>query len=614
MKEEKGKAGEIDRGIPLFVPDVVADLHFPDIRDLAERLRFNPADGRIWLDDRRMVLIHTDAFASLRQELIEALGIDAARGLLTRMGYLSGSRDAALARKVRGQDSAFDAFAVGPQLHALEGIVLVEPVRVDIDSTTGQYYGEFLWKDSSEDEAHISVYGIGSEPACWMQIGYACGYTSAFMGRRILYREVECRAMGNTLCRIIGKPVEEWDAPDADLRYMLPQSLEKRRFVALKSSGPAPTDSTDHECVPCKPDEVPVKEGPIGASAGFNAVMHKIFRVAPTSATVLLMGESGVGKSLFARELHNRSSRVGKPFVELNCAAIPDSLIESELFGAERGAFTGASDARVGRFESANEGTIFLDEIGTLSLTAQAKLLRVLQTGEMERLGSSKTVKVNVRVITATNDNLKQAIKSGRFREDLFYRLNVFPISIPPLRERKDDIPVLLEFFIKKFSRRHGRPLKGLSNRALHLLLDYSWPGNIREMENVLERGVILAEEGGTLDVCHLFSSDDTVECKGAFGLSDLGSLVLDSISTSAPPETIRKSGEAPEGLEDWAALAVQMNKATLCEVEDALVRAALKAPNGNISEAARLLGLTRAQLDYRVKKLNNSMPISTEK
>ncbi len=552
-----------------------------------------------------MILIDTQAFGSLRQELIEGLGVDSARGLLTRMGYVSGSRDAALARKVRGRDNAFDAFAVGPQLHSLEGIVLVEPVRIDIDSATGRYYGEFLWKDSSEDEAHLAVYGVSSSPACWMQTGYACGYTSAFMGRRILYREVECRAMGNALCRVIGKPAEEWDEPEADLKYLLPQSIAKQP-VRTFGGGPAEGDANtgDHGGGAARARSgLPGKDGLIGASAGFTAVLHKISKVAPTGATVLLMGESGVGKSMVARYLHAHSARADRVFVEVNCGAVPEQLMESELFGTERGAYTGAVEARPGRFEAAKGGTLFLDEIGTLSLTAQTKLLRVLQNGELERLGSTKTIHVDVRVIAATNDNLKQAVKDGRFRGDLFYRLNVFPILIPPLRERKDDIPILIEFFLDKFSRRHARSLKGLSSRALHLLLDYPWPGNIREMENVIERGVILAEESGTLDVGHLFASDDTVETKGAFGLSDLGSLVSDPISTLGRGPPAGQAADRAAALDEWAEAAVQSRATSLSDVQDALVRAALKAAQGNVSEAARALGLTRAQLDYRLKK-----------
>lgn len=596
------------KGIPLAVPDVVAELRFPAIRDLAERLHFCPADGRIWLDDRRMVLIHTEAFGSLRQELIEALGIEQARGLLTRMGYLSGSRDAGLANKVRPQVSSFDAFSVGPQLHALEGIVLVEPVRVEIDSAQGRYYGEFLWKDSSEDESHVSIYGIGSEPVCWMQIGYACGYTSAFMGKRILYREIECRSMGNTHCRIVGKPVEEWDNPEEDLKYFEARRLKDRSTIFLSGGGSSSDELQRSKTQPsAKATSQPDMHQLVGISAGFNAVMHKVQRVACTRATVLLLGESGVGKSRFGRTLHCASPRARGPFVEVNCAAIPESLIEAELFGVEQGSYTGATHSRPGRFEVADGGTMLLDEIGTLSLTTQGKLLRAVQSGEIERLGSSKTKKVDVRIVTATNVDLRAEVKQGRFREDLFYRLNVFPIVVPPLRERKDDIPVLLEYFLKQFTSQHGRHVTGFTNQALRTLLNYNWPGNIREMENVLERGVILAQEGGAVDVCHLFSLDESMDGRDYYSLSDLGSLAPESahVETNAQDPDAKPLDVANiERIQEWARHIVQSNTASLVDVEKALVKAAVEQAGGNISKGASLLGISRAQLDYRVKKL----------
>ncbi|MFZ3288668.1 MAG: XylR N-terminal domain-containing protein, partial [Telluria sp.] len=196
---------------------------FPDISDLAERLHFSPSDGRIWLDDSRMILLHTEAFGALRQELIESLGVESARGLLTRMGYLAGSKDAALARKVRPGGCEKSAFMVGPQMHGLEGIVRAELVQLEMDSATGHFFCEVVWMDSSEDESHMAIYGVGSEPACWMQTGYASGYTSEFMGKQILFRETECTSSGAKNCRVIGKPVEEWDDAQEDLKYMLVQ-------------------------------------------------------------------------------------------------------------------------------------------------------------------------------------------------------------------------------------------------------------------------------------------------------------------------------------------------------------------------------------------------------
>lgn len=565
---------------------------FPDMRDLLDRLHFSPAEGRIWLDGRRMILLHTEAFGALRQELIESLGAHSARGLLTRMGYLSGSRDAQLALKVRPNGSLLDAFAVGPQLHALEGVVLVEPVKIEMDSARGHFFGEFLWKDSSEDEMHVATYGHGSEPACWMQLGYACGYTSTFMGKLIIYREVECRAMGQDQCRIVGKPADEWADVELDMQYLETQPVGQRARAAASPS---------LAVRPLAPDDPnAVVDGAIGASAGFFGVIHKIHRVANTNATVLFLGESGVGKSMFAREVHRKSGRASRPFLQVNCAAIPEQLIESELFGVEKGAFTGAIESRPGRFEIADSGTLFLDEIATLSLTAQGKLLRVLQSGELEHLGSASTRKVNVRVIAASNENLQIAVQEGRFREDLFYRLNVFPILIPPLRERKDDITLLLDHLLKKYSTRHNRQITGVTSRAMQSILAYHWPGNIRELENVLERGVILADDGGALDVAHLFSVSENTRNTTQMGLSELGTLTPSlPVEVSSASES---SNPAAPDLHQWAKKMVQHQAATMEQVERALVDAALDATKGNVTKASSLLGITRAQMDYRAK------------
>jgi DNA-binding NtrC family response regulator/predicted hydrocarbon binding protein len=561
-------------------------------------MHFNPLDGRIWLDDRRMVLVHAEAFGTLRQELIACIGSEAARALLTRAGYVAGSRDALLAWKVRGGGSKLDVAAAGAQFHALQGFVSVEPIRAEIDSARGHCYAEFIWKHSVEADAHVAAGGNVAEPACWMEVGYSSGFMSTLMGKRILVREVECRAMGHAECRVIAKPAEAWDDAELSLRYFEP--------VPGNCAPPSvkPTTPPQAAVQPLRSSPGSVTSGNIiGASAAYHLVMHKIRRVAQTNATVLLLGESGVGKSLFAREVHAQSRRAKSAFVEVNCAAIPEQLMESELFGVERGAYSGASEARSGRFEVANNGTIFLDEIGTLSFTAQGKLLRVLQTGELERLGSTRTQKVDVRVVAATNEDLPKAVKEGRFREDLFYRLNVFPITIPPLRERKDDIPVVLEFFLQKFMHYHGRNISGITPRALRALLAYSWPGNIRELENVMERGVILADEGEPLDIHHVFSADAAFGKGGVFRLGPpAGALsklnLLESNYDAGDPSPM------VGGLAPLAEAVVKERIASLSEVETALVRAALEQASGNVSKAATLLGISRAQMDYRVKKL----------
>jgi len=231
----------------------------------------------------------------------------------------------------------------------------------------------------------------------------------------------------------------------------------------------------------------------IGASAGLLQVLENVQRVAPTDASVLICGETGTGKELIARAIHSTSRRADKPFIKLNCAALPGGLVESELFGHERGAFSGAIQKRIGRFELAQNGTIFLDEIGEMPLDVQTKLLRVLQEHEFERVGSSHTTKVDVRVIAATNRDLARAVGDGSFRQDLYYRLNVFPITLPPLRERLRDIPLLVRFFAQKYGPRVGRRVESIDAGTMQRLVEYSWPGNIRELENLIERGLILA-------------------------------------------------------------------------------------------------------------------------
>jgi transcriptional regulator with GAF, ATPase, and Fis domain len=232
----------------------------------------------------------------------------------------------------------------------------------------------------------------------------------------------------------------------------------------------------------------------VGSSAALRRALSLIAKVAPTDATVLVTGETGTGKELVARAIHRRSHRSSRAFVCVNCAAIPRGLIASELFGHEKGSFTGALQRRLGRFELAEGGTIFLDEVGELPAETQIALLRVLQEHEFERLGGTRSIQANVRVVAATNRNLQQAIAAGTFRSDLFYRLNVFPIDTPPLRKRREDIPVLVEYFVDQCARKAGKNIQGITKESLNLLSSYGWPGNIRELQNVIERSVIMCE------------------------------------------------------------------------------------------------------------------------
>ena len=302
-------------------------------------------------------------------------------------------------------------------------------------------------------------------------------------------------------------------------------------------------------------------ENIIGSSPAMQEIFATIMRVAPTRATVLLAGESGVGKDMIARAIHQHSPRKDRPFVKINCTAIPENLMESELFGYEKGAFTGANISKPGKFEQANTGTVMLDEIGDVPPSVQVKLLRILQEREFERLGSNKTQQTDVRVIAATNVDLRAALEQGTFREDLYYRLNVVPMNIPPLRERKDDIPYLVEHFAKKFN---GE----ISEGAMERLVSYHWPGNVRELENVIERSVLLAKGP-------MVEADDIK--------------IESGIGRARPAFT--SDAFLPEGL-------------TLDQYEQSIIREALKRANGNKSQAARLLGLTRNALRYRLTQM----------
>lgn len=311
----------------------------------------------------------------------------------------------------------------------------------------------------------------------------------------------------------------------------------------------------------------------IGDSDKMQQVFQLIEKIASTNSTVLICGESGTGKELVARAIHYNSDRRDQPMVPVNCGAIPEDLLESELFGYEKGAFTGALKTRIGRFELAHGGTIFLDEIGDMSPGLQVKILRILQEHEFERVGGIKSIKVDIRVIAATHRDLELAVKQGRFREDLYYRLNVIPLVIPPLRERKEDIPLLVRYFIEKFNAEKKRAVKGISNEALHCFNQYNWPGNVRELENLIERLVILKEEG-------IIEREDLPE--RIFGNAPI-------LGAITPPEI-------PE---DGISLTTAVS-----EFEKELIIRALKKSNWVKNRAAKLLNLKRTTLVEKMKKI----------
>ena len=548
----------------------------PQDADLRRLVHFSASDGRIWLAGHRMLLLHVEALGGLRRDLMQTIGTEQTRRVLKRTGYASGSRDAALARQVRPTATAYEQFAVGPQLHMLEGAVQVTPQHFELDLETGRHLGIFRWDHSWEVDTHVKHFGPQSDPVCWMLCGYASGYVSAFMGQPVIYKETQCSACGHDHCVIEGRPLKDW--PDAE---QLQEDYEADSMLVRMEDLHAELESLRISLNPS--DDLGEL---IGRSKSFTTAIDLLRKAANTQVTVMLTGETGVGKERFARTLHGMSQRSDKPFVAVNCAALPHELIESELFGAEKGAYTGAGVARQGRFERADGGTLFLDELGDLPLSAQAKLLRVLQNGEVERLGSTAVRKVDVRVVAATNVDLEAAVAAGRFRRDLMYRLNVYPIAIPPLRERVEDIEPLANHLLNQFMAQHNKRVAGITDRALDAMRHYPWPGNVRELENLIERGLIVASAGQMVDVEDLFAFPSGTQGITVNASGELQQSVAPDVDSLF--DELQRRGLGLEGL------------------EDALIQEAVTRSGGNLSAAARALGLTRPQLSYRLQRMKD--------
>jgi len=366
----------------------------------------------------------------------------------------------------------------------------------------------------------------------------------------------------------ITKPFDQ-----AEVRTIVKKALRTRDLAAAEASR-LETSASDDE----------VRYGIIGRSAPIREVYAVLERVADTPTTVLVTGESGTGKELVARALHENSSRRDKPFIKVNCAAIPRDLMESELFGYERGAFTGAVGSKPGRFELASGGTLFLDEIGSIPIEMQVKLLRAIQESEFERVGGIKTIRVDVRLVAATNSDLRKEIEQGTFRDDLYYRLNVVPIRLPALRERIEDIPLLWSHFLEKFNTRLNKRIEGLTEEAELALMSYPWHGNIRELENVVERAVLFAD-GSRIELC------------------DLPSEVRDTV-LSPRPRPVATPVPAPEDSPGAAEGLKEQVKAAMTRLERELIQRALDQTHGNVTHAARLLKISRKGLQLKMKEL----------
>lgn len=538
-----------------------------DIQDLLDKIQFDVQHGKIWFEENRMLLMHSSIMGYLRKDLYDMLGWERTKRFFIRCGYQAGVRDAKVTSKLRPNLNEAEAFMAGPQMHGIRGMVQVEVNQLQLSHDEHKFYADFNWHNSFEAEVHVNEFGASNEPACWMLLGYACGYSSFVMGQTIIYQETHCIAQGDPCCRIIGKPLEEWENTDELIQFMSPDPVSDE-LIALQAEL---NELKKNIYTDIEADYTMFNS--IGESIAYRKVCDLLKKAAGSKVAVLLQGETGVGKEAFARGIHEASLRQEQPFIAVNCACIPPDLIESELFGVEKGAFTGATQTRIGKFERAHRGTIFLDEVIELSPRAQAALLRMLQEGEFERVGDNQTRKVDVRIVTACNEDLEQAVKDGRFRADLYYRLNIFPVKIPPLRERREDIPLLIQHFLSRFETMYDKKLKGLSDKAKNFVMSYEWPGNIRELENLLERATLLTDHQQEIKLESLFPQHLDLEKKYESSQPHIDDLLTENFSLE------------------------QFEKDIIC--------GAMNKCSHNVSEAARMLGISRATLDYRLKKIS---------
>lgn len=540
----------------------VESLKAEDLR-LDELVTFD--NGALSLRGWRVVLHDTHAVALLRKDLIEMVGLAPAREVLTRFGFAWGQADAAAMKRVFEWDSLEDLIRAGPVLHTLQGVAKAVVRSLSIEGDTS-FQMEVDWYNSAEAEEHIQMFGKEDYSACWMLCGYASGYASFCLDREIFFVEQNCTAKGDRVCRAIGRDRASWGSQIDDLlRYFETEDIQAK-IANLTKEVRRKTRELDRQAQRLREVETLLPTGMAEVrSTAFHKILNLAFKVARFDSSVLITGESGVGKEVLARYIHNNSTRSKGEFVAVNCGALPETLLESELFGHKSGSFTGAVRDRKGLFEQANGGTIFLDEIGEISTALQVNLLRVLQEREIRRIGENVQRQIDVRVLAASNQDLEKEIKNGNFRDDLYYRLRVVEIRIPPLRERPEDILPIARFIVKKLAARLDLPILRFDADCIECLQRYPWPGNVRELENALERAAVLSEDG-------------RITKEG------LPACVVD--------------GEA-------SGLGFSFNPVlSLKEVETAHMRAVLKHTDGNRSEAAKILDIGVTTLWRHLKEM----------
>ena len=550
-----------------------------DLSQVTPHIVFSSEQGKVWLNEQRVMLFSQAALGKFRKEVYDTIGQDRCKAFFLRLGYQLGILDGELARSSGAEMPIKDRFNLGPELHALRGMVLPELQRLVVSEKGGEFICEVVWFNSYEVEICANEMGPMDEPGCWNLTGYASGYSSALLQREIFFQELECHSCGGDRCFAVGKPAAEWDNHEQLKSYYKPDPLLEE-LSKLQTTVEALKESLNEG------DKLP---NIVGSSKPFKHALEMVTKASDSKVSVLLLGETGVGKEVLARAVHITSDRADKPFIAVNCAAIPPDLIESELFGVEKGAYTGANQSRMGRFERADKGTIMLDEVIELTPRAQATLLRVLQESEFERVGDNKVRKIDVRVVAATNEDLSVAVQQGRFRADLYYRLSAYPINIPPLRERKEDIPLFVAHFLEKYRALYNKNVLGISDRGMEMLCGYGWPGNIRELENVVERAVILADINGVISVESMFPES---------ALRPSEAKVLDSSGRL-------QNQIFPEGIDaDGLVESLLSSGFELEKFEETMLTSALQKTQGNISKAARLVGLSRPAFAYRLKKM----------
>jgi DNA-binding NtrC family response regulator len=469
-------------------------MHVDDL-DHKELLELDPESGVIRFAGQRALLLDAVAMGILRKYLVENFGLTAARTVLTQFGFAHGWRMAEAMQSEFKWDNSTDLRLAGTRLHALEGLFRVASGGADPMAREG-----VMVAASYEAEQHLLHFGRSDNTVCWTICGLISGYLSQVTGQEIFVLEDRCLGQGNAGCHLIGRTREEWgDERAEELRFFQADRLRDCLDVSLvrvmDSLLAAEHKLAEHRraLVRVAPGlEEPV-QGIVARSRAMIQLVNLARRVAKVDSTILITGESGSGKERVARLVHEESTRAAGPFIAVNCGAITETLLESELFGHARGAFTGASQDRPGLFEAAHKGTLLLDEIGEISPAMQVKLLRAIQEREVRRVGENQSRRVDVRILAATNRDLAQGVATASFRQDLYYRLKVVELHVPPLRERREDILPLARTLLAGAAVWMNRKISGFAPGVADQLVRYGWPGNVRELENAMERAVALA-------------------------------------------------------------------------------------------------------------------------